>query len=89
MPDPIKQLVDSRNSEYKDAWRTTGEFLQQFGEPLLRLLKDFPALWFPLVMVFNKAIRLLGHPVHLDGWKDIQGYAQLAIDYLEKEEETK
>jgi len=82
----VKKLVEERNAEYADAWRTTGEFLQQFWEPLLNLHKAFPALWFPLVMVFNKAIRLLGNPAKVDGWRDIQGYAQLAIDYLKKEE---
>jgi hypothetical protein len=85
MKSEIEKLVEERNAEYQDAWRTTGEFMQQFTTALQNLLLNYPAMWFNLIMVFNKAIRILGNPTRIDSWTDIQGYAQLSIDYLRKE----
>ena len=85
MPNEIEKLVAERNEEYQNAWRTTGEFVQQFSTALQNLLLNYPAMWFNWIMVVNKAVRILGNPAKIDSWKDIQGYAQLSIDYLEKE----
>jgi hypothetical protein len=36
-------------------------------------------------MIYTKAARILsGSPYHRDHWRDIVGYAQLVLEYLDK-----
>lgn len=81
----VRRLVESRNKQYADAWRKTGELASPIANEIASLHIAFPQSMIPWWTIFCKLIRVLGDPKHLDSWRDMAGYATLVVDYLEKE----
>lgn len=77
LPNP-KDLVASRDELYGDAYKLTGVVLAPLNSLLSSLLRHEPTLWWCWLMVFNKLIRALFNPRHVDSWADMAGYAELA-----------
>ena len=88
MSDSIKQLVDSRDKPYAEAWRKTGLLSYAAADEIAKLHKAFPEGWYTWVIILNKLLRILGDPMHIDSWRDIAGYATLVVEYLEKEKQS-
>jgi len=78
-----QQLIDKRNSDYGDAWKTHGLVAQLLLPQLAAFLQKWPAYYFSWTMILNKLIRALTTPENVDHWRDIQGYAQLILNDLE------
>lgn len=87
----VEDVVAERNAQYLDAWSLTGEVVAMpvVAAGLNRLLTRYPRYWFNWVMILNKLIRALGSPAKLDHWVDIQGYAKLTADDIQRTEESK
>lgn len=86
----IESVMQERNTEYADAWATTGEVLKaipSIAHGVALLLFNYPRMYFPWVMILNKLIRILGTPNKLDSWVDIAGYAQLVVNELSSEQD--
>lgn len=84
-PSDVSSLINDRGELYGNAHEITGKILQPVASELVELLSKWPALWIPWIMILNKLVRLLFSPTHLDSWMDIQGYAELAMHSLRKE----
>lgn len=81
----IRELVESRNAQYADAWRKTGEVTASLADEIATMHKAFPQAMVSWWTILCKLMRVLGDPKHIDSWRDIAGYATLVVDYLEKE----
>jgi predicted acylesterase/phospholipase RssA len=89
MAQTTEQLLQERDKRYAQAWRKTGELLTPLYKPLMDLLMHFPEGWYNWIIIFNKLLRILGDPKHIDSWKDIAGYATLVVNFLEDKEARK
>ena len=78
----IRKLVEERDEEYAQAWKTSGIISQPVNEALRRLHDFYPEMHFPWVIILNKLVRILATPTNPDHWRDIAGYAQLVLDHL-------
>lgn len=83
MPTSVTELLESRDSEYKGAWRFTGRLLALLHPRMEKLLTEAGEFAFVWIIILNKMIRILGSPRHLDSWKDIEGYAHLVVTEIE------
>ena len=81
----IRELVESRDTQYAEAWRKTGLMSHMVASEIATMHHVFPEAWYNWVIILNKLARILGDPKHIDSWRDIAGYATLVVDYLEKE----
>ena len=75
-----KDITEVHNREYADAWAVTGQLMASVRDVrtnLDNLLRIYPRMYFPWVMILNKLLRILGSPSNPDHWLDIQGYANL------------
>lgn len=79
-----KDLITERDKTYGVAWWMQGSWIQLVLPQVIDLVNNFPKYFFPWLLITNKCLRILKSPQELDHWKDIQGYAQLVIDDLEK-----
>jgi hypothetical protein len=83
-PNVIRDLVDSRDAQYKQAWRASGIWMSNiaFEDPnAFQKVLETPYM-YAWTIIFNKLFRLLVDPRHVDSWKDIAGYATLVVDDL-------
>ena len=82
-PKGVSDLLKERESEYGHAWLSTGEFLRD--ERRFRTSN----LWytpygFAWLIILNKLERALITPSNADHWRDIEGYAKLVADRIDK-----
>lgn len=85
----VRELVAERGKEYGDSWKMHGLLLRPISHLVKWLLDSYPEVYFPWNLIFNKLLRVFGTPLKRDHWVDIQGYAQLVIDMIDKLEEEK
>lgn len=78
----MKKIVDHRDAEYRDAWMKTNEVVFSLVRDVAYFIVDAKWAFFSWVMILNKLMRVLSSPENRDHWIDIQGYAQLVLDYL-------
>jgi hypothetical protein len=82
----IRDLVDSRDKEYGQAWLVTGVVMSNMvaeDPQVFDVLHDTPYT-YNWTIIQNKLHRLLTNPYHVDSWKDIGGYAELVVRHLEE-----
>lgn len=79
-----KQIVSERDDPYADAWSIHGMVLKELAPQLDSLLRTIPPIYFPWNLIFNKLLRVFGSPLNRDHWVDIQGYAQLVINFIDQ-----
>lgn len=79
-----KEIAAERKPEYGNAWSNTGKMLQIVDINMYDLVNRQPELFFPWIMILNKLLRALISPNNQDHWVDIQGYAQLALEFVTK-----
>lgn len=88
----VRDLIDSRNKTYGEAWRVTGEVMSEMAlsshAVFDNVLHSTP-FFYNWVIIQNKLHRVLADPSNIDTWKDIAGYAQLVVDYIEGEKGSK
>ncbi len=82
----VDDLIAHRNGAYADAWARTGEVLSIVAEDLKQLLVTHPRMFYPVVSIICKSLRILGSPDNKDHWADISGYAKLVLNDLESQE---
>lgn len=80
-----KELVRERDELYGEAYVTTGLVVRELRNPIEKLLMYWPGLYLPWLMILNKLMRALANPGYPDTWRDIAGYAQLALEHINKE----
>jgi hypothetical protein len=78
-----QNISTERDRDYGTAWKLTSTVMQLVWSVAVTRLASTP-YWHLWYMILVKLIRLLYIPRHLDSWIDIVGYAQLAVDDLEK-----
>jgi len=81
----IRELIISRNKQYAEAWRRTGEITKPLADEIAVMHRVFPQAMIPWWTILCKLLRILGDPKHIDSWRDLAGYATLVVDYLEGE----
>ncbi len=69
----MDRLRDERQAEYGDAWDTALRY--DFNNPYA----------YPRDMIRAKIARLQHNPQHEDSWRDIAEYAQMALDFIQRE----
>lgn len=83
-----KALLKERASTYGPTWMLTSKVLKLLyhepGTMILSDLMDDGVVFHNWFMILGKLMRLLKSPRHIDSWRDIAGYAQLVIDYVEE-----
>lgn len=77
----IKKLLSERGKEYGRAWLESGLFYTRVSTELQTLIAS--GFLHNHVLIVSKLMRILRTPTTVDHWKDIAGYAQLVVDYLE------
>ena len=82
-----RELVDQRESIYQGAWKLHGQVLRPLALKLGELHINHPDKYFPWMMIFNKLLRIIASPAKRDHWLDIQGYAQLVLDEMDRQDE--
>lgn len=85
VPDQIQALLVERGEEYDEAHELTGRvlmFVTKRSRPIQQTV-----YWFHWIMILNKLIRALASPMKKDHWLDIAGWATLAVQILEREEQ--
>lgn len=78
----IQTLVTERGEDYDESWMLTAvviKALQLEKRPIWRT-----PLSFAWIMVLNKLIRAMFSPTKKDHWVDMQGYAELVREQLDK-----
>ena len=78
-----KDIINVRNVEYGDAWASHGQLLKPIAHRIQKQLANYPPIFLPWHLIFNKLLRALTTPLKRDHWVDIQGYAQLVIDFID------
>lgn len=78
-------IVEERNEAYADAWAKTGIVLSVVADDVDKLLRTRPHMFLPFVTIVCKLMRVFGSPDNPDHWLDIQGYAKLVLDDLERQ----
>lgn len=86
MADKIRELLEERGEEYGEAWLLVGKYISVLWmNPLVAFDAIIKAnLFHNWVMIQSKLFRMLKSPRKVDHWKDLIGYAQLIVDYLEE-----
>ena len=84
MSETGKRIIAERNDPYADASSVHGMILKDLAVPLNKLLVTVPPIFFPWNLILNKLLRVFGSPLHRDHWVDIQGYAQLVINFIDQ-----
>lgn len=80
---PGQTIVEERQEKRGDSWETAGEILK-IMDATIRPMQDWPYL-IPVVLIVLKLCRAGVDPYDKDHWADIQGYAQLAINAINRE----
>lgn len=81
----VKSLIKERDQQYGAAWKKTGQMMWCVANEVHEFLISAPELFYNWVIILNKLGRLLADPWNIDSWKDIAGYATLAVNHLETE----
>lgn len=85
--DQVRDLIRNRDKEYGSAWITSSRALDSIPSDLwFRFQVSCMELLYSWIIIHNKLFRILASPRNIDHWKDIAGYAQLVVDYLEEED---
>ncbi len=82
MASEIEVLLEERGQEYGPAWLLTADAMSAMAfrkSPLAAT--PFVFIW---VIILNKLARALKSPSNMDHWRDIAGYAELAIRWAEE-----
>ncbi len=83
----VRDLIQSRDEEYGSAWITSSRSIDDIPSDLwFKFQVKAMELLYAWVIIHNKLFRILASPRNVDHWKDIAGYAQLVVDYLESDE---
>jgi hypothetical protein len=85
VPDQIQALLVERGEEYDEAHVVSGKvmaFVFKRSYPIQQTVQ-----FLHWVMILNKLIRALASPNKKDHWLDIAGWATLAVQYLERNEQ--
>lgn len=78
----VDALVEQRNTEYQDAWRTTGEWIAAHADALAKL----GGASFCVIMIHNKAVRAQASPNNPDHMMDLLGYLELLVRHFSQVE---
>jgi hypothetical protein len=81
---PTEQLLAERQTTHGDTHELTGLVIEVLRVPFVSFLYQAPQLSYDWTMVLSKLIRALFSPYHEDHWRDIIGYATLALMLVEK-----
>lgn len=82
-------LESERQATYGASYTWVGRMLQPVSHQLNNMLMERPAMYWPWVAIVVKLCRLLQSPDHIDSWRDIAGFANLALRGLVDKESTR
>ena len=80
----VQTLIAERQQTHGDAYKVTNDLVTWlWDQNLLQSLK-YHRLLFTWMMILNKLIRACFSPQVSDHWRDIQGWAELALKTVEE-----
>ena len=87
----VHDLIKTRNKHYGD-FETEAMLIQELNTAVLYHAESVsevelsPLHREAIHMILHKIGRIAnGNPNHADSWQDIAGYAQMVVDYIEKD----
>lgn len=85
----MNQLTIERDEKYGGAWYKVGVLIQKMGPIILEsnLFKNSP-FSHNFILILSKLFRSLHDPYYDDNWKDIIGYCELILRYIEERENS-
>jgi len=79
------ELIKTRQTTHGDAWRMTGLVVSYWLRILPKSPYKVPYL-FVVFMIVNKLCRIMYNPDCSEHWNDIQGWAQLVLNDIQRKE---